>query len=143
MLSVKRTTQSISVLIAKDFSMFSFLSPSCSVSCYKAHKEKCSAHPPEKTEPIVTEQKPLNLDEEEDVILTEKDLAKLKTNEKLMTMLRNKTLRKIIKEIDSSKYKKKALDKLENDPDFQMFTDEILNTLGFLKENRFVLPESK
>lgn len=56
-----------------------------------------------------------------------------------MTMLRNKNLKKIIKEIDSSKYKKRTLEKMQEDPDFKDFTTEILKSLGFIKNNIFSL----
>lgn len=56
-----------------------------------------------------------------------------------MTMLRNKNLKKIIKEIDSSKYKKRTLEKMQEDPDFKEFTTEILKSLGFIKNNIFTL----
>lgn len=54
-------------------------------------------------------------------------------------MLRNKNLKKIIKEIDSSKYKKRTLEKMQEDPDFKEFTTEILKSLGFIKNNIFTL----
>ena len=56
-----------------------------------------------------------------------------------MTMLRNKNLKKIIKEIDSSKYKKRTLEKMQENPDFKEFTTEILKSLGFIKNNIFTL----
>lgn len=61
----------------------------------------------------------------------------LETNEKLMTLIKNNKLKKIIKHIDSSKYKKKTLEKMMEDKDFKDFTDEILTTLGYLKDNIF------
>ena len=54
-------------------------------------------------------------------------------------MLRNKNLKKIIKEIDSSKYKKRTLEKMQENPDFKEFTTEILKSLGFIKNNIFTL----
>ncbi len=59
-----------------------------------------------------------------------------------MTKLKNKKLQKILKEIDSTKYKKRTLEKkMKNDPDFKLFTTEILETLGFIKNNEFINKE--
>jgi len=52
-----------------------------------------------------------------------------------MNKLKNKKLKRIIKFIDASKYKKRNLEKMMKDSDFTNFVDEILNTLGYLKEN--------
>lgn len=113
---------------------------SCSVKCSKIHKEKCIPKEEPKVEKKEEEnQRPLNLDEDEDIILSKDELSVLKTNNKVMTMLRNKNLKKIIKEIDSSKYKKRTLERMQEDPDFKDFTTEILNTLGFIKEGVFTL----
>ena len=84
-------------------------------------------------------QRPLNLDEDEDIILSKDELSVLKSNNKIMTMLRNKNLKKIIKEIDSSKYKKRTLERMQLDHDFKEFTTEILTTLGFIKDGVFTL----
>ena len=56
-----------------------------------------------------------------------------------MTKIKNKKLKKILNEIDTAKYKKRTLEKyMINDSDFKEFTTEILNTLGFIKNNEFV-----
>ena len=118
--------------------------PYCSISCYKAHSLTCnedsnkSLENPEKND-LNSNIQPLNLDEDEDIILSEAKLSILKTNKSIMTKLKNKKLRKILKEIDSTKYKKNTLaKKMETDPDFKEFTTEILKTLGFIKKNEFV-----
>lgn len=54
-----------------------------------------------------------------------------------MNKLKNEKLRKIIREIDGTKYKKKTLEKMLLDKDFRDFADEILETLGYLKDNIF------
>ncbi len=54
-----------------------------------------------------------------------------------MNKLKNKKLQKIIKNIDTTKYKKKTLEKMLADNDFRFFTDEILETLGYLKNKVF------
>ncbi len=77
------------------------------------------------------------LDEYNDIILDSIKLGRLKENKSIMTKLKNKRLVKIIKEIDSTKYKKKMLEKMLDDKDFKEFVDEILLTLGYLKENIF------
>ena len=79
----------------------------------------------------------LNLDEDQDIILSRENLSILKTNDKIMNMLKNKRLRKIIIEIDSTKFKKKTLEKMLKDSQFREFTDEILTTLGYLKNGSF------
>jgi hypothetical protein len=54
-----------------------------------------------------------------------------------MNLIKNNKLKKIIKHIDASKYKKKTLEKMMEDKEFKQFTDEILKTLGYLKDNIF------
>jgi hypothetical protein len=54
-----------------------------------------------------------------------------------MNKLKNKRLQKIIKYIDSSKYKKRNLERMLQDNHFSNFVDEILETLGHLKNNTF------
>lgn len=80
---------------------------------------------------------PLNLNEFEDIILDKSKLNVLRENKSIMTKLKNKKLQKIIKEIDSAKFKKKSLEKMMSDKDFKEFTDEILLSLGYLKDNLF------
>jgi hypothetical protein len=55
-----------------------------------------------------------------------------------MNLIKNKKLKKIIKHIDSTKYKKTFLEKMLLDADFKDFTDEILVSLGFLKDGVFI-----
>ena len=118
------------------------------MNCFKVHKENCND---EKTEQIYdglnNEQieghnpnKPLYLDEYQDIIVDQTKLSGLKENNSIMTKLRNKKLQRIIKEIDSTKYKKKSLEKMMGDKDFKDFVDEILISLGYLKDNLFVYP---
>jgi hypothetical protein len=84
--------------------------------------------------------KPLNLDRDEDIIMEKKDLEKLKDNKKIMNMLKNKTLRKIIREIDGAKYKKRTLERMiNNDKNFKEFVQDILITLGFIKDGFFTI----
>ena len=122
----------------------------CSILCFKEHKLKCNNKLNNKNEDndkqneenIIVQ--PLNLDEDEDIILNEKQLSILKTNKSIMTKLKNKKLLKILKEIDSTKYKKRTLEKqMEIDPDFKIFTTEILTTLGFVKNNEFIGKDEK
>lgn len=79
----------------------------------------------------------LNLDEDDDVILEKTNLEKLRTNDYIMNCIKNNKLKKIIKHINSTKYKKKTLEKMLEDSDFRKFTDEILKTLGFLENDTF------
>ena len=114
----------------------------CSVKCYKEHNKICNEKNNKKEKKEENNEvniQPLNLDEDEDIILTEKDLACLKNNKSIMTKIKNKKLRKILKEIDTAKYKKRTLEKyMVNDPDFKEFTTDILKTLGFIKNQEFV-----
>ena len=113
----------------------------CSINCFNEHKKICIRNEEKnnKIEDNLNSNKPLNLDEDEDIILEKKDLEKLKENKKIMNMLKNNTLRKIIREIDSAKYKKRTLERyIDKDPDFKEFTTEILETLGFIKNNEFI-----
>jgi len=52
-----------------------------------------------------------------------------------MNKLKNKKLKRIIRFIDGSKFKKKNLEKMMKDNDFADFVNEILTTLNFLKSN--------
>ena len=82
----------------------------------------------------------MNLDEEEDIILEKKDLDKLKGNQKIINMLKNKSLRKIIREIDGAKYKKRTLERvMKNDKNFKEFIQDILYTLGFIRNGIFTI----
>lgn len=111
---------------------------SCTVNCYKQHKEKCIKINTKDSESNI-EIKPLNLNEYEDVILSQNELIKLKQNEIIMTMLRNRKLKRIIKVIDQAQYKKKSLERMQFDPEFNDFCAEILTTLGFVRDHFFTL----
>jgi len=54
-----------------------------------------------------------------------------------MNKLKNIKLKKIIRNIDNTKFKKKTLEKMLLEQDFKVFADEILDTLGYLKNNVF------
>ena len=114
----------------------------CSIPCFKEHKKECITKINDNKEEQNDENNktiPLNLDEDEDIILSEKQLSVLKTNKSIMTKIKNKKLLKILKEIDSTKFKKRTLEKkMESDPDFKLFTTEILETLGFVKNHEFI-----
>lgn len=72
------------------------------------------------------------LDETEDVILSETQLSKLKEKSSIINKLKNTRLRKILKAINSSKFKKQMLEQImKEDKHFTMFCDEILTALGF------------
>ena len=114
----------------------------CSINCFNEHKQICIRNEEKnnKIEDNLNSNKPLNLDEDEDIILEKKDLEKLKENKKIMNMLKNNTLRKIIREIDSAKYKKRTLERMiNNDKNFKEFVQDILNTLGFIKDGFFTI----
>jgi hypothetical protein len=114
----------------------------CSINCFNEHKKICIRNEEKnnKIEDNLNSNKPLNLDEDEDIILEKKDLEKLKENKKIMNMLKNNTLRKIIREIDSAKYKKRTLERMiNNDKNFKEFVQDILITLGFIKDGFFTI----
>ena len=114
----------------------------CSINCFNEHKKICIRNEEKnnKIEDNLNSNKPLNLDEDEDIILEKKDLEKLKENKKIMNTLKNKTLRKIIREIDSAKYKKRTLERMiNNDKNFKEFVQDILITLGFIKDGFFTI----
>ena len=51
-------------------------------------------------------------------------------------MLTNSKLRKVIREIDSSRNRTRRLwQQLETDPDFRLFVDQMLQEMGYLDEN--------
>ncbi len=104
--------------------------------CYKNHKLRCQGG--EKlVEEVVNNERPLNLDDNQDIIVDPSSLHKLRENTSIMNKLKNKRLKKIIRNIDSAKYKKRILEKLiSNDKDFKDFVDEILSSLGYLNENK-------
>lgn len=110
---------------------------SCSVVCYKTHKLTCIAPNDQKLqESQLTKQQnsqsKLSLDEGEDIILETDQLDALLTSEKVTSKLKNKKLKRIIKLINSSKFKSSLLDKiLKKDNHFREFADEILVSLGF------------
>ena len=114
----------------------------CSINCFNEHKKICIMNEEKnnKIEENLNYNKPLNLDEEEDIILEKKDLDKLKENQKIINMLKNKSLRKIIREIDGAKYKKRTLERvMKNDKNFKEFIQDILYTLGFIKNGIFTI----
>ena len=66
----------------------------CSIKCYKEHIKICNEKNKVKYEKEEKEKtnniQPLNLDEKEDIILTEKELCNLKNNKSIMTKIKNK-----------------------------------------------------
>ena len=80
----------------------------CSIKCYKEHNIICNEKTFSKNdineEKDINNTQPLNLDEDEDIILSEKQLSCMKNNKSIMTKIKNKKLRKILNEIDSAKY---------------------------------------
>jgi hypothetical protein len=104
--------------------------------CYKNHKLNCEGRD-KIVEDVVNNERPLNLDESQDIIVDQSSLEKLKENMSIMNKLKNKKLKKIIRNIDSAKFKKRILEKIiANDKDFKEFVDEILSSLGYLDDNK-------
>lgn len=113
---------------------------SCSVICYKKHKEEClkqiNTTIEDKNKINNNRKLSLNLDENEDIILEENQLNKLLLNKSICKKLSNQKLRKIIKLINNAKFKSSLLSKtIKNDKEFKSFADEILIELGYKKGN--------
>jgi hypothetical protein len=65
-------------------------------------------------------------------------LAYLGSSQKLKSYLSHSKLRVIIRQINSSKYRKKSLQKMmDGDPDFLNFVDLMLEEMGYLKKGVF------
>ena len=70
----------------------------CSIKWLKEPQEKCIAiegNDQNNENENLNHDKPLYLDEEKDIILEKKDLYKLKGNQKVISMLKNKSSRKL------------------------------------------------
>lgn len=75
--------------------------------------------------------------DETDVIVPEWRLRKACESSKIKSYLSHSKLKAIIKDIDGTVYHKKKMvlrKRMKNDPDFQVFIDELLNELGYLDE---------
>ena len=75
-------------------------------------------------------------EEEIDFIVPDEKFEIVKNSNKLKPMLTNSKLRKVIREIDSSRNRTRRLwQQLETDPDFRLFVDQMLQEMGYLDEN--------
>ncbi|KAG0326365.1 hypothetical protein BG004_002991 [Podila humilis] len=109
---------------------------SCSLICYKKHKET----PCEKPEPVPEPETipvppvapvPDYLQEESVILLNDEQLSRLQQSTKLQELLQNDGLRRLIRMIDSSENPEFLLDKArKEDQKFMEFSDEILAIVG-------------
>ena len=74
--------------------------------------------------------------DEFDVIVPEDRLQAAIQNPSIAMKLSHSKLKAVIREIDGSKQKKKALWKrMRGDTDFRVFVDELLSELGYMNEH--------
>mmetsp|Transcript_3763 Transcript_3763/g.8023 ORF Transcript_3763/g.8023 Transcript_3763/m.8023 type:complete len:141 (+) Transcript_3763:22-444(+) len=113
----------------------------CSIECYKAHKAQgCKPHFPKRFR-LEVKQPPRNylLEDEDDIILRQVDLARLRSNKVLRQYLKNTELRELIMKVDSSSNRLGALKSvLAQDPKgeslFKKTIDEMLKSVSVLSQ---------
>ena len=81
--------------------------------------------------------------DDDDVVLKETELERIKENPQIMELLKSERLSDIIKRIDCSKNNKRQLDReLEKNEHFREFADVLLSGIGYLSESKeFQTPE--
>ncbi|KAL3623958.1 hypothetical protein CASFOL_032774 [Castilleja foliolosa] len=113
------------------------ISRSCSLACFKKHKEVPCAKPDTVKEKIIdaasgsatNDDKPCYVDEQHEV-LQESQLQSVALSNEISDSLRDEKLRKLIHNIDSSADPENELDKAMKDEEFRLFTEKILSTIG-------------
>ncbi|KAF9546866.1 hypothetical protein EC957_009318 [Mortierella hygrophila] len=105
--------------------------PYCSLVCYKKHKEIPCEKPAPIPEPEITvppvEPVPDYLKEESVALLKQEQLDRISQSGAIKDMLKNESLRRLIKLIDSSENPEYLLDKARTDnQQFVEFSEEIL-----------------
>ncbi|KAF9178311.1 hypothetical protein BGZ51_007814 [Haplosporangium sp. Z 767] len=115
---------------------FATLFFSCSLVCYKQHKEtpceKPAPIPEPETIPVPpVEPKPDYLIEESVALLNEEQLSRISQSSKVKEMLQHEGLKRLVKMIDSSENPEYLLDKArKEDQRFMEFSEEILSIVG-------------
>jgi hypothetical protein len=81
----------------------------------------------------------VDLTEEQEIFpVPEVRLKRLMGSKKLRPFLGHSKLQGLIRKVNSSRQRKKALEKLcENDEDFQNFVDLLLEEMGYFKDGVF------
>ena len=78
----------------------------------------------------------IDLEEDDDVVVDPWRLEKARHSVKLKPYLSHSKLKKIIRQIDSNRNRKKSLwRQIDFDADFRVFIDEMLKEMGYLDEN--------
>lgn len=101
---------------------------SCSLACYKTHKESPCERPPVKESDLIVEDKApqkIILFPTDDTAPLDK-LEELRSSEGLKKLLENPHLRDLLKEIDSAENAWKAMTVAMKEPLFTEFADECL-----------------
>lgn len=117
----------------------------CSSNCCKDHKARCEfIEESKEVEKIKHVKRNFLLEDEDDLVLEDNELAKLSKsylgdNVKLREMLKNKHLRKILTDVDKAENRLGALRSVmamdkTGDSLLSMCFDEILKSTGFLSE---------
>ena len=100
----------------------------CSVDCFKQHqcKEKILPAPKTKKSGRISEQKPLNIDPDDDSdVLKSEDLSRLNCID-IKKILENPHLRNILMKIDSGKEPELMLEQYAEEPILAEFTEQCL-----------------
>ncbi len=81
--------------------------------------------------------------DENDVIVPEHRILRAIENVKIKKYLSHSKLKRVIRDIDGARHKKKQLWKrTQNDRDFRVFVDELLMAMGYMnQEGQFEVPK--
>ncbi|XP_012085170.1 zinc finger HIT domain-containing protein 3 [Jatropha curcas] len=121
----------------------SCLAPYCSLGCFKKHKEIPCAKPEpkeEKSSTVSAEEKstadpklpirrPLIVDDASEVLL-KPQLESIASSSEIQSALRDESLRKLIRSIDSAADPESELEKAMGVEAFRIFTDKMLSTIN-------------
>ncbi|XP_010548716.1 PREDICTED: zinc finger HIT domain-containing protein 3 isoform X2 [Tarenaya hassleriana] len=112
----------------------SCLAPYCSLSCFKKHKETPCAKPSsneEKPAPLkeVPVERPVHVEEASQVV-QKTQLEALASSSEVCEALKDESLQKLIRDIDSSSDPLLELDKAMGVEAFRVFTDKVLSHIS-------------
>ena len=101
--------------------------------CEARQQNSAQAHPKRQRQENDEDSQDILFLDDEEVVLQESELERLKFDPKLADMLKSDRLAAIIKRIDASKNSKRALGKeIENNKDFKEFIDTMLKGIGYM-----------
>ncbi|XP_071741816.1 uncharacterized protein [Rutidosis leptorrhynchoides] len=110
--------------------------PYCSLTCFKKHKEITCVKPAPASEndknspiPPVDVDRPCYIDDFSDV-LPQSQLESISTSNEIRDALKDKELRKLVRNIDCSANTEIELDKAMEQEVFRLFTEKILSTVN-------------